>query len=121
MSDRYRLVFYGETVEGCDTFKIREKLASLLNIDSEETEQLFSGERFVLRENLDLESCRDLQHSFLAIGAFCHIEDPEEVIESDDEDLETETVQVVEQAPSVTTQNKEKHYREAAAAFLKRL
>jgi hypothetical protein len=121
MSDRYRLIFYGETVEGCDTLKIREKLASLLKIDSDETKQLFSGERFVLGENLDLETCRDLQHSFLAIGAFCHIEDPEEVIENDDENLGTETVQVVEQAPSGTTQKKEKHYRKASGALLKKL
>jgi hypothetical protein len=74
MEEKYRVVFKGEIAPKADPAEVRRNLAAMYNVDLKEIERFFSGKRFVLKENADLEAARWYSAEFEEkTGARCAI------------------------------------------------
>jgi hypothetical protein len=74
MEEKYRVIFKGEIAPAADPLEVRKNLAALYRVDIKEIERFFSGKRFVLKENIDLEAARKYTAQFEAkTGARCAV------------------------------------------------
>jgi len=64
MEEKYRVVFKGEIAPNADPSEVRRKLAALYKTDIKEAERFFSGKRFILKENIDLQTARQYSAQF---------------------------------------------------------
>ncbi len=120
MSNRYRILFGGDVVNGCDVEDVKKKLVSLLKEDKDNIDKLFSGQTYVIKKNADLETCERIRRSFIAVGAVCHIKDPEPPDSAEHEGDREETLQIIEStdsSPSIENGKSAKKWK----AFLGRL
>ncbi len=69
MSERYRLVFRGELLEGRHSAVVKKKLGKALNLDEERLEVLFSGKAVTLKKDVDTPTATRFQGVFKEAGA----------------------------------------------------
>ena len=69
MSERYRLVFRGELLEGQHSAVVKKKLAKSLNLDEERLAVLFSGKAVTLKKDADTPTATRFQGLFKEAGA----------------------------------------------------
>ena len=69
MSERYRLVFRGELLEGQHAAVVKKKLAKSLNLDEERLAVLFSGKAVTLKKDADTPTATRFQGLFKEAGA----------------------------------------------------
>ncbi len=119
MSNRYRLLFSGDIIDGGDVTEVKEKLALLLKQDIQKIEHLFSGKTFVIKKNIDLPTCKKIEQSFNSAGAICHIKYPEPMTENNDQQDSIETLQVVEENNSGSSPEQSKFWEKFKDVFLR--
>lgn len=83
MNNCYRVIFRGDVAHGYEVGDVKEKIASILKEDAETIDKLFSGETLIIKRDPDLTKCEKVRKIFLAVGAVCYIEDPENQIQID--------------------------------------
>lgn len=83
MNNCYRVIFRGDVAHGYKVGDVKEKIASILKEDAETINKLFSGETLIIKRDPDLTKCEKVRKIFLAVGAVCYIEDPENQIQID--------------------------------------
>jgi len=69
MSERYRLVFRGELLEGQHSAVVKKKLGKALNLDGDRLEVLFSGKAVTLKKDADTPTAARFQGLFKEAGA----------------------------------------------------
>ena len=73
MSDRFNVVFKGETLPGVDPTAARNTVAQLLKVDPAKADQLFSGQPTILRRNVDQPTAEKIQQALQNAGAACEL------------------------------------------------
>jgi len=71
---KYRLVFKGQIVEGEKIDEVKNKLANALKMDISKIENLFSGEKKIIKKDSDLQTCEQIKAVFEKSGAICFLE-----------------------------------------------
>lgn len=74
MDKRYRLVFQGELSEGFEAADVRQQLGEKLKLDAAREAHLFSGQRVVLKRDVDEERAHRLVRQFAQLGAVLRLE-----------------------------------------------
>ncbi|TDJ39420.1 MAG: hypothetical protein E2O54_10885, partial [Gammaproteobacteria bacterium] len=69
MSERFRLLFRGEILEGQHTAVVKKRLAKLLGIEDARVQRLFSGEPVVIKKDVDQATAARYQAEFKSAGA----------------------------------------------------
>ena len=69
MSERYRLVFRGELLEGQHSAVVKKKLGKALNLDGDRLAVLFSGKAVTLKKDADTATAARFQGLFKEAGA----------------------------------------------------
>ena len=75
----FKILFAGELVEGADPAQVRANLANLFKTEVAKVESLFSGERKVIRRDVDEATARKFQAGFARAGAVAVIVDADGV------------------------------------------
>lgn len=74
MDQRYRLVFRGELRQGFLAEDVHRALADQLKLDATRLARLFSGQRIVLKRDVDEERAHRYIRQFAQMGAVLHLE-----------------------------------------------
>jgi hypothetical protein len=69
MSERFQLMFRGETLEGQHKAVVKKRLAQLLNLDDDRLQRLFAGEPVVIKKDVDRATAARYQAEFKKAGA----------------------------------------------------
>ena len=69
MSDRFRLLFRGEILEGQHKAVVKKRLAKLVSIDDARAQRLFAGEPVVIKKDVDRTTAARYQAEFKKAGA----------------------------------------------------
>ncbi len=83
MANTYRVIFNGDVVKGRNPDEVKKSLRQILNIDITQIERLFSGEKMVIKKDVDLNTCEKVAARFKQAGAKCEIEKEDEAVLSD--------------------------------------
>ncbi len=71
---QYKVVFSGEIAEGQDVESVKADVAALYKVSVEKCEELFSGRRVTVKDNLDAQTAQKYKDVFEKTGAICRIE-----------------------------------------------
>lgn len=83
MSDRFRLVFAGDVLEGHRVEDVQRQMTKLLRLTEAREQSMFSGKRTVLKRSLSMEDATRYVARFERIGARVLIEAlPDDAVES---------------------------------------
>lgn len=74
MDKRYQLVFRGELRPGFDGAAVRHQVGEQLKLDDARLKHLFSGQRVVLKRDVDEERAHRYVRQFAQMGAVLHLE-----------------------------------------------
>lgn len=74
MSETFDVIFEGEMVEGAAPEEVRKRLKVLLRADDEKIHQLFSGNTFVIRKGVNIDTAEKYRKGFESAGAVCIIQ-----------------------------------------------
>jgi hypothetical protein len=69
MSERYRLVFRGEVLEGQHKAVVKQRLGVVLKVDGERLDALFTGKAVTIRKEADSDTAARFQIAFKRAGA----------------------------------------------------
>jgi hypothetical protein len=69
MSERFQLLFRGETLVGQHKAVVKKRLARLLNLDDDGLQRLFAGEPVVIKKDVDRATAARYQAEFKKAGA----------------------------------------------------
>jgi len=69
MSERYRLVFRGELLEGQQKAVVMQRLGATLKVDGERLDAMFTGKAVVIRKDADTDTAARFQIAFKRAGA----------------------------------------------------
>lgn len=69
MSERFRLLFRGEILEGQHKAVVKKRLAKLLGIDEDRASRLFTGKPVVIKKDADRATAARYQAEFKSAGA----------------------------------------------------
>jgi hypothetical protein len=69
MSERFRLLFRGEVLEGQHKAVVKKRLAKLLGIEDARAERLFAGKPVVIKKDVDQATAARYQAEFKSAGA----------------------------------------------------
>ncbi len=72
---KYMFVFKGELEEGADIVKAKTALQTILNVDAQKAEKLFTQERVVIRKDISLDSAKRFGDLFKIAGAIGYVEE----------------------------------------------
>ncbi|UCH97444.1 MAG: hypothetical protein JSV88_11480 [Candidatus Aminicenantes bacterium] len=75
---KYRVIFRGEIAPQANPEEVKQNLAALYKVDIKKIDQLFSGKKFVLKENIDWEAAQEFAGQVEKAGARCTIVKMEE-------------------------------------------
>ena len=70
----YRIVFQGECFDDCDPKAVKKALSGILKIKNKKLDRLFSGQRVIVKKNIDHKAAVHFQNIFKSSGALCRIE-----------------------------------------------
>ena len=83
MSDRFRLVFAGDVLEGHRVEDVQHKMAELLHLSQARQDSMFSGKRTVLKKGMTFDDATRYVAKFERIGAKVLVEPDESATRSD--------------------------------------
>lgn len=83
-SQRYKVIFEGIILEGCDAEEVKKNLAALFKISAERIEKYFVGRPVVIRNNADHQTAGKIEKAFRDAGAVCRAE---AIVESDVDEI----------------------------------
>ena len=92
-ASEYRIVFSGKCYGDYETSEVKTALTDLLNLNTKKLERLFSGQRVIVKKNIDYETAEKYQNIFENAGAICTIElltDGDDVADKDTDKTEYE-------------------------------
>ena len=69
MSERYRLVFRGEVLEGQHKAVVKQRLGVALKVDGERLDAMFTGKAVTIRKDADTDTAAKFQIAFKRAGA----------------------------------------------------
>jgi hypothetical protein len=69
MSERYRLVFRGEILDGQQKQAVKERLGATLKVDGARLDAMFTGKAVVIRKDADTDTAARFQVAFKRAGA----------------------------------------------------
>jgi len=69
MSERFRLVFRGEVLEGQQKAAVKQRLGATLKVDGERLDAMFTGKAVVIRKDADTDTAARFQIAFKRAGA----------------------------------------------------
>ncbi len=69
MSERYRLIFRGEALEGQHPAVVKQRLGTLLKLDAARLDVLFTGKAVTIRKDADADTAAKFQIAFKRAGA----------------------------------------------------
>jgi len=69
MSERYRLVFRGEVLEGQQKAVVKQRLGATLKVAGERLDAMFTGKAIVIRKDADTDTAARFQIAFERAGA----------------------------------------------------
>ncbi len=72
-AERFRVMFYGEVVEGQDVEEVKKKLARVLKMDRKHIENFFSGQPIILKRNVEYQVALEFKTRLEQAGAVCQI------------------------------------------------
>jgi len=75
MSERYKIIFQARLLSEQDIAGVKQRLSRILKTDEENLGALFDGDRWLIRNNIDLPTARRYETAFASAGAKCTIED----------------------------------------------
>ena len=73
-SQRYKLIFEGRILEGCEAEEVKKNLAALFKISAEKIEKYFVGRPVVIRKDADQQTAAKIEKAFRDAGAVCRAE-----------------------------------------------
>lgn len=71
----YQIVFSGKTFEHADLDMVKNNLGNVFSLSAERIEKLFSGQRLVLKKDIDQATAERYKATLQRAGALCEIED----------------------------------------------
>jgi len=74
MTAEYKVIFAGELVAGADPAAVKANFQKLFKADEERIEKLFSGNRVLIKKNVDEATARKYQATLRKAGGVCSIE-----------------------------------------------
>src|SRR6478672_4935430 len=69
MSERYRLVFRGEVLEGQHKAVVKQRLGAALKVEGERLDAMFTGKAVTIRKDADTDTAARFQIAFKRAGA----------------------------------------------------
>ncbi|MDZ7722999.1 MAG: hypothetical protein U5R06_09405 [candidate division KSB1 bacterium] len=69
----YKIVFDGNVQSGYDYEQVKKQVAGRFKLSEPRVKRLFSGNRIVLKNNIDFETAQKLKSEFESTGALCNI------------------------------------------------
>jgi hypothetical protein len=69
MSERYRLVFRGEVLDGQHKAVVKQRLGAALKVDGERLDAMFTGKAVTIRKDADTDTATRFQAAFKRAGA----------------------------------------------------
>ena len=78
MPSEYKVVFAGQLVEGADAAAVKGNFQKLFKADEQRIQKLFSGNRVVIRKNVDQATALKYQATLRKAGGVCSIEPMDE-------------------------------------------
>ena len=104
MSDRFRLVFAGDVLEGHRVEDVQRKMAELLHLSQARQDSMFSGKRTVLKKGMVFDDATRYVAKFERIGAKVLVEPDESETRADlAESRRDDSVPASEPAPRAAT------------------
>ena len=86
MSERYRLVFRGEVLDGQQKADVKERLGATLKVEGARLDAMFTGKAVVIRKDADTDTAARFQVAFKRAGARLRVlpvvPEPEEPVEA---------------------------------------
>ena len=73
MSEQYRLLYSGEVIEGQHAAVVKKRLQTMLKLDDERVNQLFSGNAVVVKKTTDKTTAARYQAAFKKAGAMLRV------------------------------------------------
>jgi hypothetical protein len=73
--NRYKVIFNGKTVDGCQCEDVKRHLGALLKTDQNKIDRLFSGRWVVIKRDVDYQTALKYLNVFKQAGAICELED----------------------------------------------
>jgi len=70
---KYRIIFKGEIIPNANLEEVKQKLTAFFKADIKEIESLFSGKKFVLKENTDLDAAQKYMYQLEQAGVLCQL------------------------------------------------
>jgi hypothetical protein len=72
--NRYKVIFNGKTVDGCQCKDVKRHLGALLKTDQDKIDRLFSGRWVVIKRDVDYQTALKYLNVFKQAGAICELE-----------------------------------------------
>ncbi len=70
---KYRIIFKGEIIPNANLEEVKQKLTTFFKVDFKEIESLFSGKKFVLKENASLDAAQEYMYQLEQAGVLCQL------------------------------------------------
>jgi uncharacterized protein YbjQ (UPF0145 family) len=82
MATQYNIIFEGKLLPGKDVDSVKKALMASLKADTKAIDRLFSGNRVVIRKNVNEATGEKFRKTFESAGALCAVEPVQEVEEA---------------------------------------
>lgn len=69
----YEVAFSGKIVEGANPAQVKAKIGAMFKADAARLEQMFSGNRIVIKKNVDAATAKKFHAAFKNAGAICEV------------------------------------------------
>ncbi len=83
MSERYRLVFRGEVLEGQHKAVVKQRLGAALKVEGERLDAMFTGKAVTIRKDADTDTAARFQIAFKRAGARLRVMPVAEEVDSE--------------------------------------
>lgn len=72
-NDLYEVVFSGGILDGADPAQVRKNIGNMFKADAAKLKHLFSGNRVVIKKNIDQQTAMKYQAAMKKAGAICEL------------------------------------------------
>ena len=103
-NELFEVAFSGQISESANLQEVKARVGKMFKADGQKLEQLFSGQRIVIKKNVDQETAEKYKHALHSVGAVCVIESvPTTVTESTAIAAAQAAEQLAERSPPATS------------------
>ena len=72
-NEQFEIAFSGQIREGADLQEVKARIGKMFKADGAKLDRLFSGQRIVIKANVDQQTAQKYQSALLSAGAECEI------------------------------------------------